>query len=148
MIKRWREWIAAFDKATETNDWHALSDFLDPSVTYTVSGVPFACNLVGSEAVLKGFAKSISNFDQKFDKREWYGVGIREFTPDTVTGRAMGLYRLGEKPSLHFSAKSVWRFNGDRLIAMHDMYDLAEADVQGALAWLAEHAPDLDASYE
>ncbi|MEO1221824.1 MAG: hypothetical protein AAFY42_10810, partial [Pseudomonadota bacterium] len=63
-------------------------------------------------------------------------------------GRAMGLYRLGEKPSLHFSAKSVWRFNSDRLIAMHDMYDLAEADVQGALAWLAEHAPDLDASYE
>ena len=147
MLERWREWISAFDATVESNEWERLSDFLDPDVTYTVSGVPFACSLSGSHAVLKGFAKSIENFDRRFDKREWYGVGIREFTPDTVTGRAMGIYRLGGKPPLHFSAKSLWRFKGDRLVAMNDMYDLAEADVQAALTWLAKYAPDLDASY-
>ena len=59
----------------------------------------------------------------------------------------MGVYRMAEKPLLSFSAKSLWRFRDDRIVQMNDLYDLAEADVQAALAWLAEHAPNLDASY-
>jgi len=148
MLARWSEWITTFDKAVETDDWEALEPFLDPAVTYTVSGVPFACCLCGRDAVIAGFAKSIRNFDRHFDTRSWFGVGVRAFAPDTITARAMGVYKLGERPLLYFSAKSLWRFNGDRLAAMHDMYDAAEADVQNALAWLAEHAPDLDASYQ
>ncbi|WP_298302461.1 hypothetical protein [uncultured Erythrobacter sp.] len=147
MIARWREWIAAFDKAVETDDWDALAPFLDPKVTYTVSGAPFACSLAGRDTVLAGFAKSIANFDRQFDQRWWFGVGVREFAPDAITGRAMGVYRLGDKPLLHFSAKSLWRFKRDQLIAMNDIYDLAEADVQNALKWLGQHAPEVDASY-
>ena len=148
MIERWREWIAAFDGAVATGEWDTLTGFLAPNVSYTVSGVPFACSLSGRDAVLAGFAQSIANFDRHFDKREWYGVGVREFTPDTITARAMGVYHLGDKPPLHFSAKSLWRFQGDRLVQMNDMYDLAEADVQAALAWIGEHTPDLDARYD
>ena len=147
MRERWREWIAAFDQTVETDDWSALKPFLDPDVTYAVSGVPFACSLSGRDAVLGGFAKSIANFDRRFDQRQWFGVGVREFAPDTITGRAMGLYRMEGKPLLHFSAKNLWRFRGDRIIQMNDCHDLAEADVQAALTWLGEHAPDLDASY-
>ncbi|MEM6584910.1 MAG: nuclear transport factor 2 family protein [Pseudomonadota bacterium] len=147
MLERWREWIAAFDEAAKTGDWEGLADFLDPEVTYSVSGVPFACSLRGRDTVLSGFAKSIANFDHHFDQRQWFGVGLREFAPDTITGRAMGVYRMAEKPLLSFSAKSLWRFRDDRIVQMNDLYDLAEADVQAALAWLAEHAPSLDASY-
>ncbi|MEL6530169.1 MAG: nuclear transport factor 2 family protein [Pseudomonadota bacterium] len=148
MMERWQAWIAAFDKAVETDDWQELDQFLTPDVTYTVSGVPFACSLAGRAAVLGGFRKSIANFDRHFDQRWWFGVGVRVFDPGTVTARAMGVYRLGDKPLLHFSARSMWRFEGDRIVAMNDWYDLAESDVQNALAWLGEHAPDLDASYE
>ncbi len=146
-MDRWQAWIAAFDKAVETDDWDGLSSFLAPDVTYTVSGVPFACSLAGRDAVLGGFRKSITNFDRHFDQRWWFGVGVRAFDPDTITGRAMGVYRLGDKPLLHFSAKSKWRFVGDQIVAMDDWYDLAELDVQNALAWLGEHTPHLDASY-
>jgi hypothetical protein len=147
MIDLWRTWIGAFDKAVASDDWDSLRPLLAPDVTYTVSGVPFACHLVGVDAVLAGFERSITNFDRHFDRREWFGVGVREFSPDVVTGRAMGVYRLGDKPPLYFSAPSIWRFNGGKLAAMQDCYDLAENDVQDALAWLAQHAPDLDASY-
>ncbi|MEL7318730.1 MAG: nuclear transport factor 2 family protein [Pseudomonadota bacterium] len=147
MMDRWREWIAAFDKAVASDDWDTLREFLDPDVTYTVSGVPFACRLSGVDAVLAGFAKSIANFDRKFDERGWFGVGVREYAPDTITGRAMGVYRLGDHPLLHFSARSLWRFKENRIVQMNDMYDLAEADVQAALAWLTQYAPDLDANY-
>lgn len=147
MLENWRNWIVAFDAAVERDDWESLRPFLTEDVTYTVSGAPFACHLVGADAVLAGFQKSITNFDRHFDERMWFGVGVREFAPDVVTGRAMGVYRLGNLPPLHFSAPSVWRFRDARIAMMQDCYDLAEADVQAALVWLGEHAPDLDASY-
>jgi ketosteroid isomerase-like protein len=147
MIDTWRKWIAAFDTAVRSDDWDALRPLLADDVTYTVSGVPFACHLTGVETVLAGFRKSIAGFDNHFDQRWWFGVGVREFAPDVVQARAMGVYRLGDKPLLHFSAPSIWRFRDGRIAMMQDCYDLAEADVQAALGWLADYAPDLDASY-
>lgn len=147
MIEIWRQWTAAFDRTVDSDDWNSLRPFLADDVTYTVSGVPFGCHLVGANAVLAGYAKSIGNFDRHFDRRWWFGVGVREFAPNIVTARAMGVYLLGDKPLLHFSAASLWRFRDGKIAMMQDCYDLAEADVQTALAWLAEHAPTLDPSY-
>jgi hypothetical protein len=79
MIDLWRNWISAFDKAVEGDDWDSLRPLLDDEVTYTVSGVPFACHLVGVDTVLAGFKQSIANFDRHFDQRWWFGVGVREF---------------------------------------------------------------------
>lgn len=143
----WQNWISAFDRAVATDDWEALRPLVDPDVTYTVSGVPFSCHLAGADAVLAGLSRSIANFDRHFETREWYGVGVRVFAPDVVTGRAMGVYRLGDRPPLHFSAPSLWRFAEGRVTMMQDCYDPCEADVVAALGWLAEHAPALDASY-
>lgn len=147
MIALWQKWISAFDAAVGNDDWNSLRPLLVSDVSYTVSGAPFACHLVGADAVLAGFRKSINNFDKHFDRRWWFGVGVREFAPDVVTARAMGVYQLADRPLLHFSAHSLWRFKGDQVAAMQDCYDLAEGDVQAALAWLAEHAPGVDASY-
>jgi ketosteroid isomerase-like protein len=147
MIEFWRTWTTKFNEVAESDDWDRLRPMMTNDATYTVSGVPFACNIKGVDAVLAGFQKSIRNFDRHFDERMWFGVGIREFAPDVVTGRAMGVYRLGDKPLLHFSAISLWRFEDGKIAAMQDCYDLTESDVQSALMWLAEHAPDLDASY-
>jgi hypothetical protein len=147
MIEHWQHWISAFDAAVESDDWESLRPLLADDATYTVSGAPFACHLVGADAVLAGFRKSIANFDRHFDQRWWFGVGVREFAPDMITGRAMGVYRLAEKPLLHFSAQSQWRFHAGKVAAMNDIYDLAESDSQAALAWLAEHGPTLDPSY-
>lgn len=147
MINDWRQWIAAFDIAVADDAWDALRPLITEDVTYTVSGVPFACHLTGVDAVLAGFRKSISNFDRRFDRRWWFGVGVREYAPDVVAARAMGVYQLGNLPLLHFSAHSLWRFRDGKVAAMQDCYDLAESDVQAALSWLGEHGPELDASY-
>lgn len=147
MLEIWKNWIATFDTVVETDNWDPLHSLLSEDVTYTVSGVPFACHLQGADAVIAGFQKSIGNFDRHFDERMWFGVGVREYSPDVVTGRAMGVYRLRDLPPLHFSAPSIWRFSEGKVSMMQDCYDLAEADVQAALAWLGEHAPELDASY-
>ncbi|MEO1046005.1 MAG: hypothetical protein AAFX04_11250 [Pseudomonadota bacterium] len=147
MIERWREWIAAFDQCCADDQWQRLEPFLAENVTYSVSGAAYPCHLQGRQKVIDGFASSIRNFDRHFDERQWHGIGIREYPPSVITGRAVGVYRKGDLPVLSFSAKSIWQFDGDMLIAMSDMYDPAEIDVQQGLAWLAEHGAGMDPSY-
>jgi hypothetical protein len=147
MIDRWRAWIAAFDQACTDDDWSRLEPFLTEDVIYAVTGAPFSCEIRGRDAVIAGFAKSIRNFDHKFDERRWFGVGLRQWAPNGISGRAMVYYRLGDKPLVSFSAQSLWLFRGDRLSLMTDVYDTEEADVVATLVQLAELGLDADPSY-
>lgn len=148
IIERWREWIGVFDQACENDDWSTLAPFLTDDVVYAVTGAPFACELRGSDAVIAGFAKSIRNFDRKFDERRWFGVGTCSWEPNAVTGRAMGWYRIGDEPPITFSAKSLWLFRDDRLSVMVDVYDTTEHDVIRTLEQLAGLGLDADPTYD
>lgn len=147
MLDRWNAWIAAFDAACVDDDWSRLEGFLTDDVVYSVAGAPFACELRGRALVIAGFARSIRGFDRRFDERRWYGVGIRVREPNAITGRAMGVYRLGSLPPLRFSAQSQWVFRDGRISLMTDVYDTEEADVTGALHWLSRYGEGLDPSY-
>jgi hypothetical protein len=92
MVEHWRNWISAFDKAVDSDDWDSLRPLLADDASYTVSGAPFACHLAGADAVLAGFRRSIANFDRQFDQRWWFGVGVREFSR-WPGGRDAGLLR-------------------------------------------------------
>lgn len=104
MIDRWKDWIAAFDAACETDDWAPLSAFLTEDVVYIVAGAPFACEIRGRDNVIAGFRKSVYGFDRKFDSREWTGVGIKLWGIEAVTARAQGRYTRDGKAPLSFAA--------------------------------------------
>lgn len=144
MWEEWKKWIASFNQSCADGDWSRLNKFLDEDVQYSVVGAPFACALSGRENVIKGFAKSIANFDTHFDDRGWYGIGMREFEPGLITGRACGVYRKGDCPVLSFAAKSTWQFRGGRLAHMTDIYDTEERDLQEALEWLEKYGEGMD----
>ncbi|MEM6653340.1 MAG: nuclear transport factor 2 family protein [Pseudomonadota bacterium] len=143
----WRDWIKAFDQAFETGDWHTARSFLAEDVVYIVAGAPFACELRGRDAVISGFQKSLSNFDEKFDERRWEAVDVRVWEDHVVTAYAKGDYVLTGKPPITFSAKSHWFFRGDKISVMTDVYDLKQVNVQETLQWLATHGGGMDAGY-
>lgn len=147
MLDHWKSWIAAFDRACQTDDWTPLAAFLTEDVVYIVAGAPFACEVRGRDAVIAAFQKSIGNFDRKFDERHWRGVGVRVWAPNAITGRAQGRYRMAGKPELIFSAYGHWYYRGDKICLMTDIYDLSEQDVIEALEWLGMHGEGLDPSY-
>jgi ketosteroid isomerase-like protein len=147
VLKVWKEWIAAFDRACATDDWSSLSAFLTEDAVYIVAGAPFACEIRGREAVVAGFRRSIHGFDRKFDTRTWEGVGIKVWGETAITARAKGSYRLGSKPPISFSAHGSWYFRDGRISLMTDIYDVSEADVIATLQWLGEHGAGMDASY-
>jgi hypothetical protein len=147
IIDRWREWIAVFDQACADDDWSTLVPYLTDDVVYAVTGAPFACELRGRDAVIAGFAKSIRNFDRAFDERRWYGVGIKTWDPNAVTGRATGWYRLGGQAPITFSARSLWLFRDTQISVMVDVYDTSEHDVVRTLERLVELGVDADPTY-
>lgn len=147
MLDLWRDWIAAFDRACDTDDWSSLDRFVTDDVAYVVSGVPFACDLRGREAVLGGLRKSVRGFDRRFDRRGWRGIGVKAWPPNAVTCRAYGTYERAGTPTLTFSARAHWFFRDGRIGLMADIYDTTEADVAEALDWLARYGQDLDPSY-
>ena len=147
MIDIWKNWIAAFERAYETDDWSEASDCLTDDVVYLVAGVPFACELRGRDKVISGFRKSLKNFDRKFDQRRWEAVDVHVWADQAVTGLAKGDYVLGDKPPITFSARSAWYVRDDKISLMTDLYDVAEVNAARTLAWLVEHGDGLDASY-
>jgi hypothetical protein len=146
-LARWRTWIAAFDQACADDDWTRLAPFLTDDVIYAVTGAPFSCEIRGRDEVIAGFARSIRNFDRHFDERRWYGVGVRAWEPNAVTGRAMGCYVIGDAAPITFSARSLWLFREDLISVMVDVYDTSEADVVSTLEQLATLGLDVDPSY-
>jgi hypothetical protein len=147
MIETWEKWIAAFDRAFETDRWDEARSFLTEDVVYVVAGVPFGCELRGREEVIAGFRKSLDNFDRRFDKRYWEAVDLRVWADQSVTCLAKGSYTLAGKPPLTFAAKGSWFFRGENICLMTDIYDISEVHASRALEWLAVHGQDLDASY-
>lgn len=147
MLETWKNWIAAFDQAFETDDWDDARRFLTPDVVYIVAGVPFACELRGRDAVIAGFQKSLTNFDRKFDRRGWEAVDVKVWADHAITGLAKGDYTLDGKPPITFSARSAWHFRDGQISLMTDIYDLNEVNAMQALEWLAKHGDGMDASY-
>ena len=147
MLETWRSWIAAFDRAYETDDWTEAQNYLTDDVVYSVAGVPFACELRGRENVLAGFRKSLTNFDRKFDRRDWEAVDLKVWSDHAVTAFAKGNYTLGAKPPITFAAKSAWFFRDGKISLMTDIYDVTEVNAAQTLDWLAMHGEGIDASY-
>lgn len=147
MLETWKHWIAAFDRAFETDDWTEAESHLTEDVVYFVAGVPFACELRGRNAVIAGFRKSLENFDRKFDSRSWEAVDIKVWADHAITGLAKGRYEHRGKPPITFAARSAWFFRGEQISVMTDIYDVSEVNAMETLGWLAEHGAEMDASY-
>ena len=147
ILKTWRAFLDAFNTACETDDWTPLEPFLTECVRYRVTGIPFACQIEGRDAVIAGFAKSIRGFDRNFDTRQHEPVAVRAYDPDTVTALAWGKYEKAGLPDVRIAAQGYWHFKDGKSDAMQDVWDVTLVENQQALSWLAEHGEDMDASY-
>lgn len=147
MIKTWRAFLDAFNDACTTDEWAQLAPFLTEDVQYRVTGMPFACQIKGRDAVIAGFAKSIRGFDRHFDTRQHEPVAIRISEPDTVTAFAWGRYEKAGLPDVRIAAQGYWHFAEGKINAMLDIWDVTLMENQQALAWLEKHGGDMDASY-
>ncbi|MEM9123846.1 MAG: nuclear transport factor 2 family protein [Pseudomonadota bacterium] len=142
-----REWLRQFERCVEDGQWDRLYPYLTDDVGYAVCGMPFACNIRGREAVVAGFAKSIENFDKRFDRRVWTAVGTKIYAPNGIRVRIWGHYEKEGYPVLAFPAIGYWTYRDDKIEQMTDLYEEDVVEVQEAFAWIAERPGEFDASY-
>lgn len=149
-IDVWREWYEAFEACVLDDDWGRLKPLLTGTAQYRVSGVPFACTLVGPDAICDGFARSFQGFDRRFDRRIHRVVATRLHEPGHVEAWIEGAYEKAGLPTLRFPAIGHWHVDGDRIGLMADVYDPGLLESQAAFEWLEQHGPSmggLDPSY-
>lgn len=149
LYETFKTWIDTFETAVATDDWDAAARMMADDVRYIVAGSPYACDLRGKTSVLDGFRHSLTNFDAKFEDREWRVGNIRLFEPSCVMGTVIGTYTKAGLPPLRFGVEAQWFFQDGKVSLMTDLYDLSTADVSDALGWIGEHGGPLglDASY-
>lgn len=144
--QRFFEYALAFEETYADDDWARLEPFLADDVTYEVRNVPFACRLEGRAAVLRGLKKSLEGFDRCCARRRVEVTEAPRTEGDTVTVGWEGTYAWPGAPDLRFRGRSSATVEGGRIVTLVDEYPDGEGDRM--LAWIAAHAPELDASYD
>lgn len=143
--ERFFEYALAFEQTYADDDWARLERYFADDATYEIRNVPFACKLVGRAAVLRGIKKSLDGFDRRCASRHVELTAPPRTDGDTVTVDWAGTYTWPGAPDLRFRGRSIATVRDGRIVALADEYP----DGEGAqtAAWMATHAPELDASY-
>jgi hypothetical protein len=149
-IEVWSKWYRAFEQCAIDGDWMRLKPLMSENMQYRVAGVPFACVLVGPQAICEGFARSFKGFDNRFDRRVHRVVATRLQEPAYLEAWIEGRYEKEGLAPLTFPAIEQVHIDGDRIGLMVDVYDPSLLEVQAAFAWLEQHGAslgDLDPGY-
>lgn len=149
-LDNFRTWFQAFEACVADDGWDRLLPLLAEHCEYRVVGVPFACTLRGRDALVAGFARSIANFDRRFEDRLHIAARTRVLDASTVRYEACTVYRTHFLPPLACAATEDLHFARGRLELIVDYYDADVVQNQDALAWLERHAATLglDPTYE
>jgi hypothetical protein len=150
ILSSFRAWYDAFEACARDDKWERLDAFLTEDVTYRVCGTAFSCSLKGREIVRNGFTKSFTGFDRKFAMRTHMLTGTRVHDGGLIEAMIWGVYEAPGLPRLSFPARGFWHFEGDKVLAMLDIYEPGLVETQAALTWIEQHGPrlgGLDPSY-
>ena len=134
-----------FEKTYVDDDWTRLERHFAPDAVYEVRNVPFACRLVGPQAIFRGIKKSLDGFDRRMDGREVAVVDGPFVEGERVSLGWTVTYRKRGAPDLLLRGRSSARIVDGKIVEMADEYPAGMAEEAGA--WFAKHAPDIDPSY-
>lgn len=135
-----------FEATYEDDDWDRLRKYFADDAVYEVRNVSYACWLQGPEAIFAGIKKSLDHFDRPMDSRK-----IDVLSPPSVDGDSLSVdwavtYTRGDAPPIRVAATTSCTIQEGRITHLADAYD--DGQEEQLRAWLEDHAPDLDPSYE
>ncbi len=138
-------YAADFEKTYADDDWSRLAPYFHEDAVYEVTNVFFGCEVKGRDAILEALRKSIDGFDRRMDDRTIDVVSGPEVDGDEIRLGWTVTYSRAGVPDFVLRGESVARFEGDRIIHLHDRYpDGHNEEIE---AWSRDHAPDIDPSY-
>lgn len=138
------EYFDAFERALMDDDWSPVARCFADDARYRVENVPFACELAGPEAIVRGLQKSVSHFDRCMDGRLLEILSITRLAPHRIQVELVTGYDRGGQ-ALRGLVSCEVETDGAKIHRLTDRYE--PAFMAGAMQWLGAHAADLDPSY-
>jgi hypothetical protein len=134
-----------FEQTYVDDDWSRLERYFAPDAVYEVRNVPFACRLVGPQAIFRGIKKSLDGFDRRMDARTVAVVDGPYVEGEQVSLGWTVTYGKRGAPDFVLRGRSSARIVDGKIVELADEYPDGMAEEAGT--WFAKHAPDADPSY-
>ncbi|MEM8767120.1 MAG: hypothetical protein AAGE43_06735 [Pseudomonadota bacterium] len=138
-------YFEAFERAVAEGCWQAVEELLADNLSYTVEGVPFACEIAGKAAVMAAFRKSTDAFDATMDFRMLEIQSITRLGDDHLRVELLSGYGREAIGAMTAPVTIEVRTDGDRVASLRDIYD--PKLTMPALGWLTTQFGDADPSY-
>lgn len=138
-----------FEKAYHEDQWSELEALYTPQAEYRVYGLPTPTVLVGRAEICAGLQRSVANFDRHFEQRHHRIVATLPLFDQVVHYFTRVEYRRTGFPELNTITRSELMVEDGLIVRNVNYWDPAFVETQQALAWFAEHGPQLglDPSY-
>lgn len=143
------EYASDFEETYKDDNWSRLEPYFAKDATYEIRGGPYACKLVGPQAIFAGLKKSLDGMDRRCSERK---IEVTEApqTKTTPDGEEMSLgwhasYINGDAPRGGFAGRSVAVVADGVIVAMWDEYN--DAEMAQFEAWIRDNNVDIDGSY-
>ena len=143
-LANFMEYAQAFELSYDDDDWSRIERFFAPDAVYDVRS-SFGCRLIGRDAILRGFKKSLDGFDRKMAKRTIDITDPPVEAGDTMTVGWTVWYEKPGAPRFGLRGRTTARYRGDVIAELVDEYtDEMGKEVE---AWVRQYAPGFDPSY-
>ncbi len=139
-----------FELCVLDDQWERLESLFDEHAVYEIKGkTPIKTVIKGRDKILKGFKKSLDNFDRKLDSRHVV-YGTQPIQKGCVVSyRLDAHYTMKNYPDLSFPAWSKLTIQNGKIVKEVDIYKIYDLKTIKALQWYGKYAKklNLDASY-
>jgi SnoaL-like domain len=145
ILQRFMAYASAFEQAFGDDDWTRLRPYFATDALYLVDARDFGCRLVGPDAIVAGFKKSVDGFDRRFERRDTAVTSAPEVDGDEMrVGWTVTYTKTGVAP-LALRGRSMVRYRDGVIAQLTDSFD---ADMERELAaWQRDNDLRVDLSY-
>jgi hypothetical protein len=145
LIQNFLAYAQEFEKTYRDDDWTRLLRFFAEDAVYEVQNIAFGCRVEGALAILGAIRKSVNGFDRRVDDRR-----IEVLAPPTQEGDEVHVqwavtYSHGDHLPLRVTARTVARYEKDRIAYLADVYEPGSDDAWKI--WAEQVDASLDPSY-
>ncbi|MHA7816303.1 MAG: nuclear transport factor 2 family protein [Pseudohaliea sp.] len=144
-MARFLNYFESFEAALHSGDWDLVGSCLAENARYTVTGVPFACEVEGRAAILRAFRKSTAAFDATMDFRLLEIQSMTRLGPGRIRAELISGYGRNATGATTAPVSVEVQADERGIVELRDSYD--QELTEPALLWIAMNLGDADPSY-
>ncbi len=144
-LEKFAEYAADFERSVADDDWGRIKPYFAADAVYEIVAEIYAAKIVGPDAIVAGFKKSLDGFDRVFDTRSVELTGELEVDGDQLSAPWKASYTKEGCDPYVLRGRSTVRYDGDLIASLTDSFD--DEAVRELQEWQKNNDLKVDPSY-